>query len=178
MSLKNIYTCFPGGKHKALTFSFDDGRKEDRRLVELFNQYGMKGTFNLNSGLHNAERIPISEYKELYRGHEVACHTVLHPTITRSPLDQVAQQILEDRRALEELVETPVCGLAYPNGSYTHKIQELLPALGIRYARTVRSAQDFAIPEDFTEWNPATSDAGCWNWGSSFSPCTKLNICT
>ena len=124
MSLKNIYTCFPGGKHKALTFSFDDGRKEDRRLVELFNQYGMKGTFNLNSGLHNAERIPISEYKELYRGHEVACHTVLHPTITRSPLDQVAQQILEDRRALEELVETPVCGLAYPNGRYTQKSQE------------------------------------------------------
>lgn len=66
MSLKNIYTCFPGGKHKALTFSFDDGRVEDRRLVELFNQYGMKGTFNLNSGLHNAERIPVSEYKELY----------------------------------------------------------------------------------------------------------------
>ena len=28
MSLKNIYTCFPGGKHKALTFSFDDGRKD------------------------------------------------------------------------------------------------------------------------------------------------------
>ena len=154
MSLKNIYTCFPGGKHKALTFSFDDGRVEDRRLVELFNQYGMKGTFNLNSGLHNAERIPVSEYKELYRGHEVACHTVLHPTIARSPLDQVAQQVLEDRRALEELVETPVRGLAYPNGSYTHKIMELLPALGIRYARTVRSTQGFAIPEDFTEWDP------------------------
>ena len=152
--LKNIYTCFPGGKHKALTFSFDDGRKEDRRLVELFNQYGIKGTFNLNSGLQDAERIPASEYKELYRGHEVACHTVLHPTIARSPLDQVARQILEDRRALEEQVQTPVRGLAYPNGSYTHKIQELLPALGIRYARTVRSTQGFAIPEDFTEWDP------------------------
>ena len=59
--LKNIYTCFPGGKHKALTFSFDDGRKEDRRLVELFNQYGIKGTFNLNSGLQDAERIPAGQ---------------------------------------------------------------------------------------------------------------------
>ena len=146
MSLKNIYTCFPGGKHKALTFSFDDGRVEDRRLVELFNQYGMKGTFNLNSGLHNAERIPVSEYKELYRGHEVACHTVLHPTIARSPLDQVAQQVLEDRRALEELVETPVRGLAYPNGSYTHKIMELLPAGVCHPGRFYRVGSDLSFP--------------------------------
>ena len=31
---KVIYTCFPGGKHKVLTMSYDDGRLEDRRLVE------------------------------------------------------------------------------------------------------------------------------------------------
>ena len=29
---KVIYTCFPGGKHKVLTMSYDDGRLEDRRL--------------------------------------------------------------------------------------------------------------------------------------------------
>ena len=28
--LKNIYICFPGGRHKVLTMSFDDGRVEDR----------------------------------------------------------------------------------------------------------------------------------------------------
>ena len=54
--LKNIYTCFPGGKHKALTMSYDDGRLSDRKLVELFNQYGLKGTFHLNSGLEDEER--------------------------------------------------------------------------------------------------------------------------
>lgn len=30
---KVIYTCFPGGKHKVLTMSYDDGRLEDRRLA-------------------------------------------------------------------------------------------------------------------------------------------------
>ena len=48
---KVIYTCFPGGKHKVLTMSYDDGRLEDRRLVELFNRYGIRGTFNLNGRL-------------------------------------------------------------------------------------------------------------------------------
>ena len=42
-----IYTCFPGGKHKVLTMSYDDGRQEDYRLVELFN----KRVISINEGL-------------------------------------------------------------------------------------------------------------------------------
>ena len=50
-AMNRIYCCFPGGKHKALTMSYDDGRTQDRRLIEIFNQNGIKGTFHLNSGL-------------------------------------------------------------------------------------------------------------------------------
>ena len=31
---------------KAVTFSYDDGIEQDRRLVDIFNSYGMKCTFN------------------------------------------------------------------------------------------------------------------------------------
>ena len=62
--LKNIYICFPGGRHKVLTMSFDDGRVEDRRLVELFNRYGVRGTFNLNAGLLLDDRVPPSEWRD------------------------------------------------------------------------------------------------------------------
>ena len=44
------------GKRKALTFSYDDGVQEDKRLVALLNRYGMKGTFNLGSALLDARR--------------------------------------------------------------------------------------------------------------------------
>ena len=47
--MNKIYGCFPGGKHKALTMSYDDGKEDDKRLVALFNKYGIKGTFHLNS---------------------------------------------------------------------------------------------------------------------------------
>ena len=40
-----------GGKNKALTFSYDDGVTQDVRLIEIFNKYGLRATFNLNSGL-------------------------------------------------------------------------------------------------------------------------------
>ena len=46
----SIYICFPGGKAKALTMSYDDGRKDDIRLVEIFNRHGIRGTFNINYG--------------------------------------------------------------------------------------------------------------------------------
>ena len=36
---------------KAITFSYDDGVTTDLKLLEIFNKYGMKCTFNLNYGL-------------------------------------------------------------------------------------------------------------------------------
>lgn len=153
-TLPTVYLCFPGGKHKVLTMSYDDGRTEDRRLVSIFNQYGIKGTFHLNSGLSMDSRIPVEEYPSLYRGHEVSCHTLTHPTIARCPMEQVVLQVLEDRRNLEAVMGYPVRGLSYPNGSYSREIINTLPSLGIRYSRTVTSTMSFAMPENFLEWNP------------------------
>ena len=151
--MKNIYICFPGGRHKVLTMSYDDGREEDRRLVDIFDRHGIRGTFNLNGGLaDDTRRIPKSEYAALYKNHEIACHTYLHPTIARMPIDQVAMQVLQDRMALEQLTGRPVRGLAYPNGSYSRQIMQLLPMLGIRYARVVPTTGTFAMPDDWFAW--------------------------
>lgn len=151
--MNKIYYCFPEGKHKVLTMSYDDGKVEDRRLVQIFNQYGIKGTFHLNYGLMDQkERVQKEEVKELYMGHEVASHTYTHPTIERCPLPLVAEEVLKDRRGLEELVGYPVTGLSYPNGSYNEEIKTLLPALGIKYSRIVGNSDEFKMPSDLYEW--------------------------
>jgi hypothetical protein len=152
-SMKTIYVVFPEGRFKALTFSYDDGQPADRRLVSIFNRHGLKGSFNLNGGLLGRDgRVPASEIRGLYAGHEVACHTFTHPTIERCPREQIARQILDDRKALEDLVGYPVRGLSYPNGSYNREIIGLLPLLGIEYARTVPTTGGFGMPADFLEW--------------------------
>ena len=149
---KKIYLCFPGGKHKVLTMSYDDGKIDDYRLVSIFNKNGIKGTFHLNSQLRMSERIPVSEYKNVYAGHEVSSHTCTHPTIARCPMELVISEILEDRKALEEAVGYPVRGLSYPNGSVSQEIVNALPGLGIRYARVVGNTDSFEMPEDFLRW--------------------------
>jgi Predicted xylanase/chitin deacetylase len=133
--------------------SYDDGKLADRKLISIFNKYGIRGTFHINSGLFSdPERIQKDEMAKLYEGHEVACHTLTHPTIERCPLPLVAKQVLDDRKELEEVVGYPVRGLSYPNGSYTEEIKKLLPALGIAYSRIVGSNDAFGMPRDYYEW--------------------------
>ena len=153
----NVYTCFPGGKAKALTMSYDDGKIQDERLVEIFNQYGIKGTFNINYGLtekeQNPPRIIRERIRELYRNHEVATHSMTHPTIARCPLVEVAREILEDRKGLEALMGKLVRGHAYPNGSYSEEIKQLFRQLGIAYGRVVETKADYELPTDPLEWH-------------------------
>jgi peptidoglycan/xylan/chitin deacetylase (PgdA/CDA1 family) len=153
MKMDKIYSCFPQGKYKVLTLSYDDGKQEDRRLLELLNQYQMKGTFHLNFGLmHQSVRINPEEIKKLYQGHEVAAHTMTHPTIGRIPTTMMIQEILKDREGLESLVGYPVRGFSYPNGSYNDELMALLPSLGIRYARIVGDSENFNLPSNSYEW--------------------------
>ena len=49
--LKRSFMCFPSFKEKAVTFSYDDGVQQDKRLIEILDRYSIKCTFNINSGL-------------------------------------------------------------------------------------------------------------------------------
>ncbi len=46
---------FPGGRQRALTLSYDDGVEQDVKLIGIMKEYGLKGTFNLNSGAYATE---------------------------------------------------------------------------------------------------------------------------
>lgn len=151
----NIGYLFPHGKSKALTMSYDDGQIFDRRLVSIFNEYGIKGTFFLNSGnLGKKPFISPDEVSQLYRGHEVAIHTKSHPFLDCIPLETIVEEIIEDRKTLESLVGYPIKGMSYPYGVYNETIVNLLPTLGIEYSRTVEPTYNFCIPDNFLVWRP------------------------
>ena len=152
---------FPFGKRIAVTTSFDDGVVQDRRVVKAFNEWGLKGTFNLNSGgllrtgkpaTGTSGRIDACEVADLYRGHEVAVHTVTHPSLTRLDPAQIAMEVIEDRKALEDLVGYPVRGMAYPNGAYDEKVINVLRQIGIVYSRTVENSPRCFPPAEPLAW--------------------------
>lgn len=88
----NIYMRYPQGKTKALTLSYDDGVYQDTELVNLMVKYGIKGTFNINTGMFTPDdaehptntrtwRMSAKMCYYLYsnNGMEVAVHAVSHP---------------------------------------------------------------------------------------------------
>jgi len=161
--MNRINFAWPEGKSGVLTTSWDDGTIHDRRLVEIFNKNGLKGTFNLNSGnLGGSERFLTSaEIKSLFAGHEVAVHTVSHPWLERQPEDTMLSEVVLDRRNLEALVGYPVRGMALPMGSYDQRVLAILKAAGIVYVRPVANMEaKFCLPGDFMVWNPTTHHNG------------------
>jgi peptidoglycan/xylan/chitin deacetylase (PgdA/CDA1 family) len=88
----------------------------------------------------------------LYKGHEVAVHTVTHPHLPKLDSTQIAMEVIEDRKALEELVGYPVRGMAYPFGTYNEKVIDVLRQTGIVYSRTTENSPCCFPPVEPLAW--------------------------
>lgn len=158
----NIFMRFPGGRKKALTLSYDDATRQDIRLINLMKQHGLKGTFNVSTGILAPEgtvysegtihqRMEKNEILEVYGGSgmEVAVHGHTHSYLDQLPVNLGLEEIAENRLELENQFGTLVRGMAYPYGRYRDELIQMLPALGISYARTTVSSGHFGIPKDW-----------------------------
>ncbi|MBQ8639948.1 MAG: polysaccharide deacetylase family protein [Lachnospiraceae bacterium] len=147
------------GKRKAVTFSYDDGVEMDRRLVEIFNRYGMKATFNLNSGIQTSansfqnkdvliRRMNVEGLPALYAGHEIAVHCLTHANLPKFDDATIYNEILQDKANLERIFGQEIKGMAYPYGTFDERVMRIVADCGIHYARTVIETGDFSISEN------------------------------
>lgn len=160
-----MYMKLKEGKSKVITFSYDDCVVQDIRLIEIFNKYGLKGTFNINTGLYMPEceereefygRMKLSEAQKLYidSGHEVAVHAYSHPFLEQLKDDEMLEEILSDRKNIENQYKVIARGMAYPFGTYNERVIELLKISGVCYSRTIKSTEKFSMPENWLELHP------------------------
>ena len=155
---------------KAITFSYDDGVVQDIRLVELFNKYNLKCTFNINSELLGTTnqlirqgqrichyKIHPRDVKDLYEGHEVAAHTLTHPLLPSLTDEEVIYQVEEDRKKLSGMVGYDVVGMAYPCGRENNddRVAATIKSnTNIRYARTIIENFSFDVQDNLYRFNP------------------------
>lgn len=154
-----------------MTFSFDDGVKQDVRLISILNEYGLKATFNLNSSLFGLygrvvtndrevehDKVRACDVKRVYEGHEVAVHTLTHPYLTTLDDETVIYQTEKDRLVLSELVGYEVKGMAYPGGGVNNddRVAAIIREnTGVKYARTIKSTYNFDLQENLFRFNPS-----------------------
>ena len=160
-----MYMKLKDGKSKVLTLSYDDGVVQDIRLIDIMNKYGLKGTFNINTGLYLPEdtvrekyygRMKLSEAQNLYinSGQEVAVHALTHPFLEKLRSDEVAEEILADRKNIEKEYKTFARGMAYPFGTYSDAVVDVLKKCGICYSRTTKATENFKFPENWLTLHP------------------------
>ena len=156
------------GKKKAVTFSFDDGVMQDIRMIEILDKYGLKATFNLNSGRFGTKHpyqvngrtvertlIEPTQIKEIYKNHEVAAHTVGHFNLTELPDSCITWQVEEDRKLLERLTGQEIYCMAYPCGNVDDRVVSVIKNTSpIRHARTVVSTYAFELQKNLLLFNP------------------------
>ena len=161
---------------KLFTVSFDDGTVQDRRVIELMERYGIRGTFNLSSGLFGkksyirlmdgrgrscAEKdeslggkfvdhfiLSREEALRLYSrpNVEVASHGTHHRVQSALTREEAAEEITRDVEALSELFGCRVAGHAFPKDTFNGEVLDALHGCGVRYARRVCHLQR---PRDF-----------------------------
>ncbi len=158
---------FPGGKPKAVTFSYDDGCKEDKKLVEILNSFNMKCTFNLNSSrLIRGNDLTVDDAKSFIAdGHEIAVHGENHCANGISSTSVGIKDVLLCREYLEKSFGCIIRGMAYPdtgitaftNGTDYEAVRNYLSYLGIVYSRTLgKDNVSFSLPEDWYAWMPTS----------------------
>lgn len=172
---------------KYLTVSFDDGLEQDKRIITMMKEYGIKGTFNLNAGMFGIRgevkgignmafadcpqgikhkwpytytthnRIPKDEIVQVYQDMEIASHSFMHESLGK--IDELAMKDSLDRDIdeLEKLTGDKIYGHAYAKGSTSDKVQEYLREKKIVYARNVFSTNKFEFPENPLNFNPTCS---------------------
>ena len=161
--MATFHIRYPGGLAKAVTFSYDDGVEQDIRLVEIFDKNGIKGTFNINTGSFAEEgtvypkgqvhrRMTKKQTYDLFANspHEIAVHTLNHPFLEQLPTNMVLNEVLNDRKNIEEMFGKPIRGMAYPFGSTSDEVVNALKACGIVYSRTTKATGSLELQK--TDW--------------------------
>ena len=119
-----------------ISLTFDDANANQMAAVSTLAQYGVAGTFYVNSGFINAPgyltQADLTRMKAA--GNEIGGHSVGHPDLTTLPADEAKRQVCNDRATLSGW-GFPVTSFAYPFASSTPATEAIVAECGYNSAR-------------------------------------------
>ncbi|TDD79650.1 polysaccharide deacetylase family protein [Actinomadura darangshiensis] len=145
--MSELLDAHAAGRSRGLVgLTFDDGYADfATRAVPALVRYGFGATVFVVSGrigTYNAwddgPRKPLMTGEQIRTvaaaGIEVASHGRHHVSLPETDDTELREELEESRAALEDLVEAPVTGFAYPYGHATAREVEAVRAAGYDYA--------------------------------------------
>ena len=186
---------------------WDDGVVNDIRLTDLLRKHGAKATFNLNPGLMDPEKrgtptwvkqgvgtnnhnfgfacgkLCHRDIPEVYRGFKLASHCWRHQNAGTIPDSEWIKAAMDARKFVEDIVQEPCPGFAWPCGVFTQGTIDLLRENGFAYGRTTKTTFDvtdcseplaispnchFKAPDFWQRYAKAKEVGAFYFWGHSY----------
>lgn len=147
---KNIFTNdAPTNKKPLLALTFDDGPSEHTdRLLDVFRQYGGKGTFFVIGELINNR--PETITRAFAEGHEIGNHTYDHSALTYLSDEAIADKIQKTCERLKELLGINCRIVRPPYGDCGDNVKAVGRALGVSFI-------NWSV--DTADWKSLNADA-------------------
>ena len=107
------------GKKKAVTFSYDDGVRQDKRLSEIFNKYGMKASFNHNCDYMRENNFTKEEIRDIAKKHGLE---VAEKPDSQDFYEGDYNELLQVKDKIGNIVDTDGKVLGQHNGIWNYTI--------------------------------------------------------
>jgi hypothetical protein len=113
------------------------------------------------------------EVISLYKGHEVASHTLNHPDLTKSSNIEILKEVNDDIKNLEKLLDYPILSFAYPFGTFNNEVIKILAQTKLTSARTIKNTYNFNLPDTFLAWHPTCHHNEAYKYVAEFKQSTQ-----
>lgn len=135
------------GDRRAVALTFDDGYGDFvSEVMPALARYGMHASVYVVAGRiagtndwdADSPQVPLMTADEVRAaaaaGHEVGSHSLTHARLPGLDPETLRREVAESRRVLEELLDAPVEGFAFPYGEHDAAAVDAARKAGYRYA--------------------------------------------
>ena len=111
-----------------LSFSWDDGALEDLHLVRLLEKYEIPATLFIPT--ENKEGRKVLSPSDIKSVHSeliaIGAHTQHHTYLTELPLDKVHEEVVLNKKYLEDVLGISINDFSFPGGKYNRDIFSII----------------------------------------------------
>ncbi|HEX4187712.1 MAG TPA: polysaccharide deacetylase family protein [Solirubrobacteraceae bacterium] len=133
--------------------TFDDGHAEIPVAVELLLGRGLGASVFVTAGAIESPgmvtRHDLVELSALGRRVEIGAHSVTHRRLDELSKQAAEAEISVSKRAVENVVLTPVRSFAYPHGAYDRRVRSCVVNAGFTAAAAVKNALSHSLDDPY-----------------------------